>query len=206
VTESHDVLASPNAVPDNDVDDVVKPTGPTGSDDSSDDASAEAHRRRVLHSAAIGGVIVVVLLAWFLGVRALRSASQSGDTPTNLESTSAEPTAPTASLPPRAIIAPPPLPSTSPRPVATTEASVTTRPSTAKSAPTTTAPVNSPSQATVPQTTRPTSTPPNGLDTRPAVGMPCGPDQTGASAVSNTDGPVNCVSTPGGFAWEPPGG
>jgi serine/threonine-protein kinase len=60
----------------------------------------------------------------------------------------------------------------------------------------------------VPHTTPPISTtsakPPNGLDTRPAVGMPCGPE--GSSAVSNSGGPVNCVSTPGGFAWEPPGG
>jgi serine/threonine-protein kinase len=34
--------------------------------------------------------------------------------------------------------------------------------------------------------------------------MPCGAE--GSSAISNSGGPVNCVSTPGGFAWEPPGG
>jgi hypothetical protein len=34
--------------------------------------------------------------------------------------------------------------------------------------------------------------------------MPCGPE--GSAAVSNTGGPVTCVSTPGGSAWEPPGG
>jgi serine/threonine-protein kinase len=61
----------------------------------------------------------------------------------------------------------------------------------------------------VPQTTasKPTTTTPLGpnvLDTRPAIGMPCGAE--GSAAVSNSGGPVTCVSTPGGFAWEPPGG
>jgi serine/threonine-protein kinase len=33
--------------------------------------------------------------------------------------------------------------------------------------------------------------------------MPCGAE--GSAAVSNSGGPVTCVGTPGGFAWEPPG-
>jgi serine/threonine protein kinase, bacterial len=200
-------------------DDAVTSTRLAPPDDDVD-ASAEARTRRLKHSAAIGGVIVVVLLAWFVGVRALRSASQSNDTPTSVETTSAEPTAavPALSTAPPAFIAPPPPPPPSPvvgpRPVVS--APVTTLPTTTKPVPkvTTTAPAQTTMpQTTVPQTTVPHSTPPpsttspkppKGLDTRPAVGMPCGAE--GSSAVSNSGGPVSCVSTPGGFAWEPPGG
>jgi serine/threonine-protein kinase len=204
----------PHALPDSHVNDAVTSARPTPPDDV--DESAEARKRRLKHFAAIGGVIVVVLLAWFVGVRALRSASQSNDTPTSVETTSAEPTAaiPALSTAPPAFIAPPPPPPPppviGPRPVVS--APVTTLPTTTKPMPKTT--TTAPAQTTVPQTTVPHSTtpptsttspkPPGGLDTRPAVGMPCGPE--GSSAVSNSGGPVNCVSTPGGFAWEPPGG
>jgi serine/threonine protein kinase, bacterial len=205
--------STPHALPDSRVDDAVTSARPTPPDDV--DESAEARKRRLKHSAAIGGVIVVVLLAWFVGVRALHSASQSNDTPTSVETTSAEPTAaiPALSTAPPALIAPPPPPPViGPRPVVS--APVTTLPTTTKPVPKTT--TTTPAQTTVPQTTVPHSTPPTsttsststklpgGLDTRPAVGMPCGPE--GSSAVSNSGGPVNCVSTPGGFAWEPPGG
>jgi serine/threonine protein kinase, bacterial len=189
-------------------------------DDDGHDELAEARKRRLKHSAAIGGVIVVVLVAWFMGVRALRSASQSNDTPTSVEPTSA---APTTTAQPAFVAPPPPLPPApsliGPQPVATTPAPVTTLPTTSKPAPkaTTTAPAPTPTTVphpTVAQTTAPPTTaphpsppstkPPNGLDTRPAVGMPCGPE--GSSAVSNSGGQVTCVSTPGGSAWEPPGG
>jgi serine/threonine protein kinase, bacterial len=205
--------SSPNALPDNHIDDAVTSAGPKPPDDYvddvADDEAAEARKRRLKHSAAIGGVIVVVLLAWFMGVRALRSASQSNDTPTSVETTSAQPTAaiPALSTAPPAFIAPPqPPPVVGPRPVIS--APVTTLPTTTKPVPkvTTTAPAQTTvPQTTVPHSTPPTSTkPPNGLDTRPAVGMPCGAE--GSSAVSNSGGPVSCISTPGGFAWEPPGG
>lgn len=202
----------PHALPDSHVDDAVTSARPRPPDDDVDEA-AEARTRRLKHSAAIGGVIVVVLLAWFVGVRALRSASQSNDTPTSVETTSAEPTAAIPALstaPPTLIAPPPPPPVVAPRPIVS--APVTTLPTTTKLMPRTT--TTAPAQTTVPQTTVPHSTtppttttsskPPGGLDTRPAVGMPCGPE--GSSAVSNSGGPVNCVSTPGGFAWEPPGG
>jgi serine/threonine protein kinase, bacterial len=206
----------PHALPQNPVDDAVTATRPTPPDDNvTDDEAAEARRRRLKHSAAIGGAIVVVLLAWFVGVRALRSASQSTDTPTSVETTSAEPTAaiPQVTSAPPAFVAPapqpPPPPVVGPRPIVS--APVTTSPPTTTTVPkaTTTAPTQTTvPKTTVPHSTPPTSTtsptPPNGLDTRPAVGMPCGAE--GSSAVSNTGGPVNCVSTPGGSAWEPPGG
>ncbi|HEY2085681.1 MAG TPA: serine/threonine-protein kinase [Mycobacterium sp.] len=208
--------SAPAALPDSHVDDAVTSAGPTPPgdhvDDVTGDGAAEARKRRLKHSAAIGGVIVVVLLAWFTGVRALRTASQSNDTPTGVETTSAEPTAAVPALstaPPAFIPPPPPPPMVGPRPVVSTP--VTTLPTTTKPVPKVT--TTAPAQTTVPQTTVPRSAspttttspkPPDGLDTRPAVGMPCGPE--GSSAVSNSGGPVNCVSTPGGFAWEPPGG
>jgi serine/threonine-protein kinase len=209
--------SAPKTLTDNHVDDTVTPAGSTPPDDDVDDVTedelAEARKRRLKHSAAIGGAIVVILLAWFMGVRALRSASQSNDTPTSVETTSAEPTVAVPALstaPPAFIAPPPPPPVVGPRPVVSAPVT-TTLPPTTKPVPkvTTTAPV----QTTVPETTVQQSTPPisttspkppKGLDTRPAVGMPCGPE--GSSAVSNSGGPVNCVSTPGGFAWEPPGG
>jgi serine/threonine protein kinase, bacterial len=213
--------SGPKSLPGARVDDAVTSAGPTAPDDHVDDATddeaAEARKRRLKHSAAIGGVIVVVLLAWFMGVRALRTASQSNDTPTSVETTSAEPIPALSTAPPAFVAPPPPLPPSpvvGPRPVVS--APVTTLPTTTKPVPkvTTTAPVQTTvPQTTVPQTTPPHSTPPpsttspkppNGLDTRPAVGMPCGAE--GSSAVSNSGGPVSCVSTPGGFAWEPPGG
>ena len=169
------------------------------------DESAEARKRRLRQSAAIAGVIAVVLIAWFAGVKALRSASQSDDIPANVETTSPRPTttAPT-------FIAPPPPPAASPvapppRVVTTTAAPKTTVAQTTKAAPKTTAKA----ETTAPQTTaakpKPTTTtPPGGLDTRPAIGMPCGAE--GSAAVSNSGGPVTCVGTPGGSAWEPAGG
>jgi serine/threonine protein kinase, bacterial len=216
----HAAMPSPNGVPNDGIGvsatsvSAKKPEDPID-DDVEADELAEARKRRLQHSAALAAVIAVVLLAWFCGVKALRSASRSDDTPANVESTSAEPAVPipamTTALP--TLIAPPPPPPAppvvTPSPVVTTSAPVTTLPPTTKHASpvTTTAPVSSPARTTVTQTTRPTSTsstPPGGLDTRPAVGMPCGPE--GSSAVSNSGGPVNCVGTPGGFAWEPPGG
>jgi serine/threonine-protein kinase len=215
-TGSHDSLAPPDVLPDSEVDDANPSVEPTVSGAAGDDAAAKS--RRLLHTAALAGTIMVVVLAWFFGVRALRSASESNDTPTSVDNTSAESTTPPAppqpamATPPPAVIAPPPPPPASmatPQPTLTAPAPATTsRPSMPV---TTSAPASSSAaQTTVPQTTRPRSTPPtttpSGLDTRPAVGMPCGPDQTGASAVSNSGGPVSCVDTPGGSAWEPPGG
>ncbi len=198
------------------IDDVTTTVAPPVSeefdddDEFDDDEAAAARKRRLQQSAAIAGVIAVVLLAWFVGVKALRSASQPDDAPANVETTSAEPTTPAPAIiaPTPIVVAPPPPPRVAPPPpVATTAAPKPTVPTTT-SRPTTTAPA----QSTAPQTTtskpaKPaTTTPPgpNVLDTRPAVGMPCGAE--GSAAVSNSGGPVTCVGTPGGFAWEPPGG
>lgn len=199
--------ATPDELPDNDIADTataVAPPADDGYDDGADE-SAEARKRRVRHSAAIGGVIAVVLIAWFAGIKALRSASQTDDGPANVETTSsAEPTtsAPALIAPP-AVIAPSPV--APPPPAVTKVTPTTTVPQTTKAAPTTTPKAETTTPSTVAKTTtKPTTTTPTGLDTRPAVGMPCGAE--GSVAVSNSGGPVTCVSTPGGFAWEPPGG
>jgi serine/threonine protein kinase, bacterial len=210
----HDTPATPDVLPDSDVDETTPSVEPVVSGDARDDAADdEARRRRLQHTAALAGVILVVVLAWFFGVKALRSASQSDDTPTGVDTTSAESTTPPppATAPPAMIAPPPPPPAplAPPHPVATAATTpptitpspaVTTRPPTNSSAPQTSVP-----QTTKPRSTSPTTTP-SGLDTRPAVGMPCSPDQTGAAATSNSGGPVSCVDTPGGSAWEPPGG
>jgi serine/threonine-protein kinase len=212
--ERHDALAPPDVLPDSDVDEATPSVEPVVPDAARDDAADdEARRRRMQHTAALAGVILVVVLAWFFGVKALRSASQSDDTPTGVDTTSAESTTPPpAATAPPVVIAPPPPPPAPLAPPVPVVTAATTPPKVTSSPPVTTRPPASSSapQTTVPQTTRPRSTPPtttpSGLDTRPAVGMPCGPDQTGAAAVSNSGGPVSCVSTPGGFAWEPPHG
>jgi serine/threonine protein kinase, bacterial len=203
-SERHDALAPPDVKPDSDVDEATPSVEPVVPGAARDD---EARRRRMQHTAAIAGVILVVVLAWFFGVKALRSASQSDDTPTGVDTTSAESTTPPpAATTPPAMIAPPPPPPATPQPTVT----VATTPPKIPPSPAVTTSQSAASQTTVPQTSKPRSTPPtttpSGLDTRPAVGMPCGPDQAGASAVSNAGGPVSCVDTPGGSAWEPPGG
>jgi serine/threonine protein kinase, bacterial len=177
-------------------------------DDDFDDHDSDAARsRRKKQTAAIAGTILVVVAVWFVGVRALRSASQSDDTPTSVETTSAEPAVapPIATQPRMAPLPPmPPAPVLAPPPVVTSSAPVTT--SKVASPVTTTVTPTTRASATSSKPPTPTTTTPSGLDTRPALGMPCGPDQNGAAAISNGGGPVKCVSTPGGFAWEPPGG
>ena len=129
--QRHAAMPSPNGVPNDGIGDsgtsvsAKKPEDPID-DDVEADELAEARKRRLQHSAALAAVIAVVLLAWFFGVKALRSASRSDDTPTNVESTSAEPAAPapamTTALP--ALIAPPPPP---PAPPVVTPSPVVTR-------------------------------------------------------------------------------
>jgi serine/threonine-protein kinase len=209
-TEVAHAVARPEAPPEPHVRDVAtsaKTAAHHDDDDDVDDHESDVARsRRKKQTAAIAGTILVVVVAWFAGVRALRSASHSDDAPTSVETTSEPavapaidtqpPMAPPPPLPPARVMAPPP-------PVVSTSAPVTTSkvapPATTTVTPTTRANTTSPKPST------PATTTPSGLDTRPALGMPCGPDQNGAAAVSNGGGPVNCVSTPGGFAWEPPG-
>ena len=214
-----DVLPEVPDVTDVQIDDAAPWAEPTASGTPDDGAAAK--RRRLLHAAALPGVIAVVVLAGIFGVRALRSASEPIDPPAIGDSTSAEPTTsplPTTDTPAPSMMPPPPVRRTTPsQPVVTASATPTTTPTTTppktKPSPPVTTSASAAPQTAISQTTstrsatsQTTKPPKNGLDTRPAVGMPCGPEQAGASATSNAGGPVTCVETPGGSAWEPPGG
>ncbi len=171
------------------------------------DASIASRRRRLLHTAGLGLTILTVAVGGILGVMALRSASQSDDTPTNVDSPAPVTTAPPARPAPATAVPPPivraPAPKTTTPPTSTPSLAATTAPPASASPPTT-------RQPSTPPTTRQHSTPPTipttsgSLDSRPAVGMPCGPP--GSITTSNSGIPVACVDTPGGSAWEPPGG
>ena len=65
---SHDALAPPDVLPEAEVHDATPSVEPTVSDAVGDDAAAKS--RRLLHTAALAGTIMVVVLAWFFGVRA----------------------------------------------------------------------------------------------------------------------------------------
>jgi serine/threonine protein kinase, bacterial len=209
--EVDDVIAPPDVPPDAAARDASTPPERFASSTTSDDAPMTSRRRRLLHTATLVLPIAVVAIAGFVIVIYLRSASESQDTPTNVEPTSSvapiapAPRPPARATPPPVMTAPPPptiKPTASTPPSPTTTTAVTSPPSSPK----TTAPPTT--KATTTKVPTPTSsTPPAaGVDSRPAIGMPCGPNQTGATTVGNTGGPVSCVQTPGGFAWEPPGG
>jgi serine/threonine protein kinase, bacterial len=193
--EVGDSVAPPDALAETDVDDAVTFAEPDVWRAATDDTSVASRRPRRLHTAGLVLTIMAVALGGILGVMALRSASQSDDTPPNVETPSSVTTvpparpAPATAIPPPMVTAPAPVTTTSP-PAAPSPAATTTPP-----------PSSPPPETTVPPTT---PTPPAGPDTRPAIGMPCG--SAGATAVATSGGPVNCVETPGGFAWEPPGG
>ncbi len=200
-----DVIAPPDVLPDTAAHDTA----------TSDDAPMTSRRRRLLHTVALILSIVVVAVAGIVIVIYLHSAAESHDTPTNVEPTSSvtpmapAPRPPARATPPPALTAPPPPTvrpsvSTPPPPATTATATTSASPPEATASPTTQAQTT---RAPTPTSSTPTSsTPPAVPDTRPAVGMPCGPEQRGATTVGNAGGPVNCVQTPGGFAWEPPGG
>jgi serine/threonine-protein kinase len=200
-----DTIAAPNGLPEADFDDAGTPADADVWTAANDDEQAASNRRRLLHTGGLGLAILTVAVGGILGVMALRSASESHDAPTDVETptplTTVPPArlAPTTAIPPPMVKAPPPVTTTPPKPTPSL-AATTTPPVTTSARP----------ETTVAQTTRThspsptTPTPPTGLDTRPAVGMPCG--APGSTATSNLGGPVACVDTPGGSAWEPPGG
>lgn len=166
------------------------------------DNPATARRRRLLQTGAFALTIVAVALLGYFAVMLLRSRSFQ-DTPsieTPAPVTTVRPVAP----PPARATLPPPLPA-APVPAPPLPSEITTPPSSAATTTPTTTPSSPTETHAAPTTTTPSpSAPP--LDTRPAVGMPCAPQQTGSTTVSNTGIPISCVDTPGGFAWQPPGG
>jgi serine/threonine protein kinase, bacterial len=204
-----DVIAPPDVLADTTAHDATAPPEDVESGPAAEDAQTTSRRRRLVHTAALVLPIAVVAVAGIVIVMYLRSAAEPQDTPTNVEPTSSAtpiapaPRPPARATPPPAVTAPPPP---TVRPPATTPTATTSPSPPETTAPPTTKPPTTKAQTTKSPTPTSSTTPPAGPDTRPAVGMPCGPDQTGATTVGNTGGPVSCVQTPGGFAWEPPGG
>jgi serine/threonine protein kinase, bacterial len=220
--EVGEAVAPPDVLPETDVDDATTIAENDAWSAATDDSSTASRRRRRLHSAGLVVTIMAVAVGGLLGVIALLSGSKPDDTSPNVETSSSVTkvppprTAPATAIPPPMVTAPAPAITTPPIP--TPPLAATTAPPTTSSAPpsttlATTAPPttsSAPPSRTVATTTEPhspsppTSTTPAGLDTRPAVGMPCGPE--GTTATSNSGAPVVCLNTPGGSAWEPPGG
>jgi serine/threonine protein kinase, bacterial len=203
--EADDAFAPPDILPGGGIGDAVTFPEPAVSGATTDDTPVTSRRRRLLQTAAFLLTIIMVVVVGFLIVMALRSASEFKPTPTNVETPASATTIPPA-LPAPATATPPPT-ITAPAP------KTTTPPTSTRSSPATTRrPTSTPSlpAAVTPPITTPRSPPPMtpaaGIDTRPAVGMPCNPQQSGSTTVSNTGIPISCVGTPGGFAWEPPGG
>jgi serine/threonine-protein kinase len=198
-------IAPPDVMPDAEFDDAATLAEADVSTAANDDARTASNRRRLVHTVGLGLAILAVAVGGALGVMALRSASESHNAPTDVETptplTTVPPArlAPATAIPPPMVKAPPPVTTTPPTP--TPSVAATTTPSVTSSAR---------PETTVAQTTRTPSPPPTtptpstGLDTRPAIGMPCG--APGSTATSNSGGTVACVDTPGGSAWEPPGG
>jgi serine/threonine protein kinase, bacterial len=213
--EVDDAVAPPDVLPETEVDDAITFAEPDVRSAPTEDTAMALRRRLLLHYSGLVLTIMAVALGGFLGVMALRSASEPEDTSPNIETsssvTSAPPArpAPVTAIPPPTIAPPAPVATTPPPAAPATPSSVvTTTPAASSASPpeTTVQPTTTRSRSTPPTTTPLTTTSPTGLDTRPAVGMPCGPEQSGTTATSTLGGPVTCVGTPGGFAWEPPGG
>lgn len=186
--------------------DFIASLEPDVSGAGTDDTPATSDHRRPRLAAATVLAIMVVVPVGLLIVMALRATPESQSTPTMVETPTSVTTipparpAPAKATPSPIIVAPAPMttpPQTSTRPPA---------PATIMQPASTPAPA----EAVTPLITKPSSsprtTPPVSVDSRPAVGMPCGPEQTGSTTLSNSGIPVSCMGTPGGFAWEPPGG
>lgn len=205
--KADDVVAPPDVLPSPEIGHATTPAEPAAPGDATDETSVAWRRRRLLHAAGLALTIIAVAVGGVLAVMTLRSASESEDTPANIQTPSSVNTIRPA--PPATARATPPPPITASAPVTTTAPPSTSQPpettmrSTSTPSPeTTTARTTTPHSSAPPTTT--TSTP-AGLDTRPAIGMPCGPEQAGTTTTSNSGLPLSCVGTPGGFAWEPPG-
>ena len=204
-TEVREAVAPPDVLPEPAVDDAIALAEADVWKAPTDDARMASRRRRRLHTAGLGLAILTVAVGGILGVMALRSASKPDDAPPDVDTPSPATTVQSARPAPATAIPPPPI-VIAPAPVATTPAAPSPSLATTTAAPAT----SSAPPKTTPTTTRThspsatTSTTPGSLDTRPAIGMPCGPP--GSAATSNSGAPVVCADTPGGSAWEPPGG
>jgi serine/threonine protein kinase, bacterial len=195
---------------------AVMSSGPALSGAATDDKPVAPRRRRRLQTAAFVLTVMMVALVGFLIVMALPSAPEFQNTPTTVENPSSLTAIPPVAPAP-ATAAPPPTITASAPETAMPPTSSAPAPETAMPPSTTIAPpwspatitplTNAPSpSATIKPPSRPPAPPAASLDTRPALGMPCGPQQAGTTTTSNLGISVSCVGTPGGFAWESGGG
>ncbi|HZU45716.1 MAG TPA: serine/threonine-protein kinase [Mycobacterium sp.] len=204
-TEPDDVVTSPQP----EIGDAETSAAPVVFGATSADSPARSGGRLLPRAAAFVLAIVVVVVGFFI-VMALRLRSEFQPAPTNSETppsaTTTPPPVPTTATPLPSTATPipaatPPL-TTPPSPTSTSSPAATKSPTVTHMPPTSMAP--SPSPTTMSPSPSPTT--PAGIDNRPAVGIPCTPQQAGATAIANSGAPIYCVGTPGGFAWQPAGG
>src|SRR5262249_30086628 len=122
--------------PEADVDDAATPAEPDVWTAANDDTETASNRRRLRHMVGLGLAILTVAVGGVVGVMALRSASESHDAPTDVETPTSLTTAPPARLAPATPIPPPPMVK-APTPVAPV---MTTPPTPTPSAAATTSP------------------------------------------------------------------
>jgi serine/threonine-protein kinase len=197
--------AQVEVAPHPDVADAVTSPEPATSSATTDDGAVTRGDRVLPRAVSLVLAVVVVLIGFFVVV-ALRSRAGFHHTPTNVETPSSATRVPPPPVMPATATsvpsAPAPLPAITTLPTLDTPTPTITTSTPPAITPTplvTTTP-------TVPIPSLPPTTSVPGIDSRPAVGMPCGPQETGATTISNSGAPVSCVGTPGGFAWEPAGG
>lgn len=210
--EAENAIAPTDVLPRAEIGDVMTPQEPAISGAAIDDTPVASGRRRPRPAAGTVLTLMVVVPVGLLIVMALRSTPEVQDAPSTAKTPSSVTTIPPAA-PARATATP--LPAiTAPAPMTTLLPTITptsimqpasTPPPSPASAPTPAEAVN-PLITKPPPSSSPRTTPPVAIDSRPAVGMPCSPQQTGSTTVSNSGVPVSCVGTPGGFAWESTGG
>jgi serine/threonine protein kinase, bacterial len=207
-TEVRAAVPPPDVLPEPEVDDAITLAEADVWSAPTDDAAMALRRGRRLHIAGLGLAVLTVAVGGIVAVMALRSASNSDDTPPDVDTPSpvttvqsARPAPATAVPPPPVVIAPAPVKTPPPARPAPSPSSAAT---TAAPASSSTQPETTASPTTKTHSPPATTTVTGGLDTRPAVGMPCGPP--GSAATSNSGAPVVCADTPGGSAWESPGG
>ena len=201
-TAIHKAVAPPDVLPESEADDAIALAEADAWSAPTDEARMGS-RRRGLHAAGLGLAVLAVAVGGILGVMALRSASKPDERPPHVDTPSpvttvqpARPAPATAIPPPPKVIAPAPVTTPPPAPPPSS-AATTVSPATSSAPPETTTRPTTRTHSPSPTT----STTPGTLDTRPAVGMPCGPP--GSAATSNSGAPVVCADTPGGSAWEP---
>ena len=133
-------IAPPDDLPEADFDDAATLGEADVWTAANDDTETAPKRRRLLQMAGLGLAILTVAVGGILGVMALRSASESHDAPTDVQTPAPLTTVPPARLAPATAIPPPmvkaPTPVVTTPPTPTPSLAATTTPPVTSSAPT----------------------------------------------------------------------